>query len=59
MLDFLYLTELFGLAVYDLRGRRLGVVRDAAIVPLVDPVRVDRFLVGGGWSVTIRSAGSI
>jgi flagellar motility protein MotE (MotC chaperone)/sporulation protein YlmC with PRC-barrel domain len=55
MLDFLYLTELFGLAVYDLRGRRLGVVRDAAIVPLVDPVRVDRFLVGGGWSwLTVR-----
>jgi sporulation protein YlmC with PRC-barrel domain len=55
MLDFLYLTELFGLTVYDLKGRRLGVVRDAAIVPLVDPVRVDRFLVGGGWSwLTVR-----
>ena len=55
MLDFLYLTELFGLTVYDLKGRRLGVIRDAAIVPLVDPVRVDRFLVGGGWSwLTVR-----
>jgi len=55
MLDFFYLTELFGLTVYDLKGRRLGVVRDAAIVPLVDPVRVDRFLVGGGWSwLTVR-----
>jgi len=55
MLDFLYLTELFGLTVYDLKGRRLGVIRDAAIVPLEDPVRVDRFLVGGGWSwLTVR-----
>ncbi len=55
MLDYLYLTELFGLAVHDLKGRRLGVVRDAAIVPLADPVRVDRFLVGGGWSwLTVR-----
>jgi sporulation protein YlmC with PRC-barrel domain/CBS domain-containing protein len=55
MLDFLYLTELFGLTVFDLKGRRLGVIRDAAIVPLVDPVRVDRFLVGGGWSwLTVR-----
>ncbi|BDC48670.1 membrane protein [Bryobacterales bacterium F-183] len=43
----LYMTELIGLGVYDLKGRRVGIVRDAAIVPLVDPVRVDRFLVGG------------
>ncbi len=55
MADFLYLTELLGLTVYDLKGRRLGVVRDAALVPLVDPVRVDRFLVGGGWAwLTVR-----
>jgi len=54
--DILYLTELLGLRVYDLKGRRLGVVRDAALVPLVDPLRVDRFLVGGGWAwLTIRS----
>ena len=44
----LYLTELVGLRVFDLRGRPLGRVRDAAIVPLIDPVWVDRFLVGGG-----------
>lgn len=44
----LFLTELLGLDVFDLRGRRLGVVKDAAIVPLVDPSRIDRFLVGGG-----------
>lgn len=48
----LYLTELTGLVVYDLRGRRIGRIRDAAIVPVIDPARVDRFLVGGGsgWS---------
>ncbi len=44
----LFMTELIGLGVYDLKGRRMGVVRDAAIVPLVDPVRIDRFLIGGG-----------
>ncbi|MBS1831933.1 MAG: magnesium transporter [Acidobacteria bacterium] len=43
----LYMTELIGLGVYDLKRRRVGIVRDAAIVPLVDPARVDRFLVGG------------
>ena len=53
--QFLYLTELFGLKVYDLKGRGLGVVKDAAIVPLVDPVRVDRFLIGGdGTLLTVR-----
>lgn len=46
----LYLTEMVGLPVYDLRGRRIGRIRDAAIVPLLDPVRVDRYLVGGGWA---------
>ncbi len=46
--NLLFLTELVGLKVYDLKGRGLGAVRDAAIVPLVDPVRVDRFLVGAG-----------
>ena len=51
----LYLTELLGLGVYDLKGRKLGVIRDAAIVPLLHPSRVDRYLVGGGWSwLTVR-----
>lgn len=51
----LFLTELLGLKVYDLKGRRIGVVKDAALVPLIDPVRIDRFLVGGGWSwLTVR-----
>jgi magnesium transporter len=45
--DFLFLTELIGLRVFDLRGRRIGVVKDAALVPLVHPVRIDRFLIGG------------
>ena len=51
----LYFTELVGLPVYDLRGRKIGTVRDAALVPLIDPARVDRFLIGGGWSwLTVR-----
>src|SRR5579863_7783080 len=51
----LFFTELVGLKVYDLKGRKLGLVRDAAIVPLVDPVRVDRFLIGGdGTLLTLR-----
>lgn len=44
----LYLTELIGVKVYDLKGRRIGTLRDAALVPLIDPVRLDRFLVGAG-----------
>src|SRR5579864_1365829 len=53
--EILYLTELLGLGVYDLKGRKLGVIRDAAVVPLVHPSRVDRYLVGGGWSwLTVR-----
>lgn len=55
MLDHMFFTELIGLKVYDLKGRKLGRVRDAAIVPLVDPNRVDRFLLGGGWAwLTVR-----
>jgi magnesium transporter len=51
----LFLTELLGLPVYDLKGRRIGRIRDSAIVPLIDPFRVDRFLVGAGvtW-LTVR-----
>ncbi len=46
----LFCTELMGLRVYDTRGRKIGRVRDAALVPLVDATRIDRFLVGGGWA---------
>ena len=34
--------------VYDVKGRRLGRVKDAALVPLVHSARIDRYLVGGG-----------
>ncbi len=51
----LFLTELLGLKVYDLKGRKIGVIKDAALVPLIDPVRIDRYLVGGGWTwLTVR-----
>jgi magnesium transporter len=46
----LYLTELIGIPVHDLKGRRIGRVKDAAIAPVVHPSRVDRYLVGGGWA---------
>ncbi len=53
--NILYLTELVGLKVFDLRGRSIGRIADAALVPLIDPVRVDRFLVGGRWAwLTVR-----
>src|SRR5262249_3127351 len=53
--QYLFLTELLGLKVYDLKGRRIGVIKDAALVPLVDPVRIDRYLIGSGevW-LTVR-----
>ncbi len=50
--ELLYLTELLGLKVYDLRRRPLGRVRDAVLVPRLHPVRVDRFLVAGGGGYT-------
>jgi magnesium transporter len=46
----LHFTELLNLPVYDLKHRRIGRVRDAALVPLVHESRVDRFLVGAGSS---------
>src|SRR5262245_17851197 len=53
--QYLFLTELLGLKVYDLKGRKLGVVRDAALVPLVDSVRIDRFLISGDATfLTVR-----
>jgi len=48
--NILYFTELLNLPVYDLKHRRIGRVRDAALVPLVHQSRVDRFLVGAGSS---------
>lgn len=54
--EILFLTELLGLKVYDLKRRAIGAVKDAAIVPLVHSSRVDRFLIGGagGAWFTIR-----
>jgi CBS domain-containing protein/sporulation protein YlmC with PRC-barrel domain len=54
--NFLFFTELVSLPVNDVRGRRLGRVKDAALVPVVNPSRIDRYLVGGGdaW-LTVRS----
>jgi magnesium transporter len=55
MAEILYFTEIQGLKVYDRKGRRIGRVEDAALVPLIDPARVDRYLVGGGWAwLTVR-----
>jgi magnesium transporter len=48
--NFFYFTDLLGLPVYDLKQRRIGRVRDAAIVPLIHPARIDRYLVGAGSS---------
>jgi magnesium transporter len=56
MMDqFVFFTELVSMPVYDVKGRRLGRVRDAALVPLVHSSRIDRYLVGGGeaW-LTVR-----
>jgi CBS domain-containing protein/sporulation protein YlmC with PRC-barrel domain len=51
----LFFTELLALPVYDLKGRRLGRVRDSAVVPLADPFRIDRYLIGaGGAWLTVR-----
>jgi magnesium transporter len=40
----IYFTELLGLPVYDLKGRRLGRVKDAALVPLIDPAHSDEYM---------------
>jgi len=55
MAELLFFTELLDLRVYDLKGRRIGRIADAALVPLIHPARVDRYLVGGGWAwLTVR-----
>ncbi len=51
----LYFTELLGMPVLDLKGRRIGRIKDAALVPLVHPSRIDRYLIGGGLAwLTVR-----
>lgn len=53
MAELLFFTEIAGLKVYDRKGRRLGRIADIALVPLIDPVRVDLYLVGGGWGTLL------
>lgn len=48
--NFFYFTDLPGLPVYDLKHHLIGRVRDAALVPLIHPARIDRYLVGAGSS---------
>jgi sporulation protein YlmC with PRC-barrel domain/CBS domain-containing protein len=58
----LFLTELTGMRVYDLKGRRIGRVRDACLSPRVDKVRIDQYLVGGEltwWTVRHDQVASI
>jgi sporulation protein YlmC with PRC-barrel domain/CBS domain-containing protein len=53
--NLLFFTELVSMPVLDIRGRRIGRVKDAALVPLVHSSRIDRLLVGGGYSwLTVR-----
>src|SRR5215469_7311882 len=63
MLDnYLFFTELVSLPVNDVKGRRLGRVKDAALVPVVNAYRIDRYLVGGGtawWTVRCDQIRSI
>jgi len=53
--NLLYFTELVSMPVFDLKGRRIGRVKDAAVVPLIHAARIDRILMGGAdaW-LTIR-----
>ena len=53
--NFLFFTELMAMPVFDVKGRRIGRVKDVALVPLVHASRIDRILMGGGdaW-LTIR-----
>jgi magnesium transporter len=55
MAEILFFTELTRMPVFDLKGRRIGRVRDAALVPMVHYSRVDRLLLGGSdaW-LTVR-----
>ena len=46
--NFLFFTELMGMPVLDLKARRIGRVKDAALVPHENASRIARFLVGGG-----------
>jgi magnesium transporter len=55
MAEVLFFTELTRMPVFDMLGRRIGRVRDAALVPMVHYARVDRLLLAGSdaW-LTVR-----
>src|SRR4051812_192279 len=55
-MELLFLTELLGLRVHDVKGRAIGRLKDAELVPMVHQSRVDRYLVGTGatW-LTVRA----
>ncbi|MGA2194684.1 MAG: CBS domain-containing protein [Bryobacteraceae bacterium] len=54
--NLLFYTELVSMPVLDIKGRRIGRVKDAALVPVADASRIDRFLVGGGYTwLTVRA----
>jgi len=54
--NLLFFTELVSMPVLDIKGRRIGRVKDAALVPVADAARIDRFLVGGGYTwLTVRA----
>jgi magnesium transporter len=48
--NLLYFTELLSMPVLDLKGRRIGRAKDAALVPREHPARIDRILVGGTYT---------
>jgi sporulation protein YlmC with PRC-barrel domain/CBS domain-containing protein len=53
--NLLFFTELVGMPVLDLKGQRIGRVKDVALVPVVNSSRIDRYLVGAGYTwLTIR-----
>jgi magnesium transporter len=55
MSDLLFFTELVSMPVLDLKGKRIGRVKDVALVPALHSSRIDRFLVGGGYAwLTVR-----
>lgn len=48
--NLIYLTELQGLKIFDLEKRCIGRVRDVVLVPRLHPLRIDRFLIGEGYT---------
>jgi len=54
--NLLFYTELVSMPVLDIKGRRIGRVKDAALLPATHAARIDRVLVGGGYTwLTVRA----